>query len=197
MLWIFPCEVFVYKHCLFFFLLLCGHNKLLSGEKKFPISGRRRSALLFRFDLFFHLHPEMTVTFMCLYASAFNLVLLTERWIHSWNVVFLNRNLGPMLTAFTYDHAAVSTHKVKPQRRHAELRELGLPWLTGNDPCVSWGQGTKGSVDQREFLRDWQPSERSGGAWAPGPPLLCRLRIWSLRPELCVLPFWGLGIPPT
>ena len=109
---------------------------------------------------------------MYIYASAFNLFLLTERWIHSWNVVFLNRNLRPMLATFTHNHAAVSTHEVKPQRRHAELRELGLPRLIGNDPCVSRGQGTKASVHQRELLRDWCSSPRSGvvGPERLGPP---------------------------
>ena len=197
MLWIFPCEVFVYKHFFFYYVFTIN----CSLGEKFPISVRRRSAPLFRFGLFFHLHPEMPVTFMCLYASAFNLFLLTERWIHSWNVVFLNRNLRPMLAAFTHDHAAVSTHEVKPQRRQAELRELGLPRLTGNDPCVSRGQGTKGSGDKTELLRDWGSSPRSREVGperlAPHPAPACRLRIWLRRPELCVLPFWGLGIPPT
>ena len=168
MLWIFPCEVFVYKHFFFYYVFTIN----CSLGEKFPISVRRRSAPLFRFGLFFHLHPEMPVTFMCLYASAFNLFLLTERWIHSWNVVFLNRNLRPMLAAFTHDHAAVSTHEVKPQRRHAELRELGLPRLTGNDPCVSRGQGTKGSGDKTELLRDWgsSPGAERWGLSAPTPP---------------------------
>lgn len=66
----------------------------------------------------------------------------------------------------TDDHAAVSTHEVKPQRRHACRAEgTRTPWLTGTTPR-QLGQGTKGSVDQREFLRDWCSALRA----VPGAP---------------------------
>ena len=119
--------------------------------KKFLISGRRRSVPLFRFGLFFHLRPEMTVAFMCLYEVP-STYFVNKKMNSLLECGFLKQKSQTHAHCFhaflrTDDHAAVSTREVKPQRRHACRAEgTRTSWLTGNDPA---------SVGVREQKARW------------------------------------------